>query len=156
MKKEQDVILIKKYGNRRLYNTQISSYINLKDLFDLVKSGQEFKIVEVSSGKDITKSCLLQVLSEKEEGKDNILTISAIKAMVLLYDTDQTSNFQQFITQAMNYFENISSEIAKNNNNNDFNPLNFFGDLTKRNLEIFEKSFSMFYKPEKEKETSDS
>jgi polyhydroxyalkanoate synthesis repressor PhaR len=150
MRKKQDSVLIKKYGNRRLYNTQISSYINLKDLFDLIKEKQNFTIIEAATGKDITKTCLLQVLSEQEDNENGVLSIEVLKEIICLYGNKKSSNFPEFITQAVNYFGQIKDQETLLKEDPAYNPLNFFGDLTKKNLEIFEKSFSMFYNKEKE------
>jgi polyhydroxyalkanoate synthesis repressor PhaR len=71
--KVSEVIVIKKYANRRLYDTAHSRYVNLKDIFELIRQGQKIEVVDVSTGEDATKVILTQIIAEEEKGNRNLL-----------------------------------------------------------------------------------
>ena len=76
--KEQDVRTIKKYPNRRLYDTAVSRYITLAEIRELVMDGEPFRVIDKRDRTDITRSILLQVIAEQEEGGNPIFTLSLI------------------------------------------------------------------------------
>src|ERR1700743_2319899 len=70
---DKEPITIKKYANRRLYNTGTSTYVTLEDLADMVKNGEDFTVVDAKSGDDITRSVLTQIIFEQENKGQNLL-----------------------------------------------------------------------------------
>ncbi|MBV1701825.1 MAG: polyhydroxyalkanoate synthesis repressor PhaR [Hyphomicrobiales bacterium] len=86
MSKEKTVVTIKKYANRRLYNTGSSTYVTLEDLAEMVKSGDEFTVVDAKTSEDITRSVLAQIIFE-QEGKSgqSLLPISFLRQLIGFY-----------------------------------------------------------------------
>src|SRR3546814_1738665 len=80
-----DPITIKKYANRRLYNTATSKYVTLDDLAHMVKGGAEFVVVDAKSGTDITRSVLTQIIFEEEAKGQNLLPISFLRQLIQFY-----------------------------------------------------------------------
>src|ERR1700722_20014614 len=78
-------VVIKKYANRRLYNTATSSYVTLDDLSRMVKEGSEFVVYDAKSGEDITRAVLTQIIVEEEQKGQNLLPISFLRQLISLY-----------------------------------------------------------------------
>src|SRR6201984_880838 len=120
MNKSENPVIIKKYANRRLYNTGTSTYVTLEDLAVMVKSGEDFAVYDAKTGEDITRSVLLQIISEQEnkEGAQNLLPINFLRQLIRFYGdsmqmlvpryletsidslTKEQSKFREQITQA--------------------------------------------------------
>ena len=79
------VVVIKKYANRRLYNTDTSSYVTLDDLCQMVKAGSEFVVYDAKTGEDITRAVLTQIIVEEEQKGQNLLPISFLRQLIGLY-----------------------------------------------------------------------
>jgi len=152
-KKDDDLVIIKKYANRRLYNTDTSTYVTLDDLYDMVKDGQDFEVRDAKTNEDLTRSVLTQIIFEREsKGAHNLLPINFLKQLILFYDDSIQSfvppylesmmeNFSKNQQQLREYFE--SQNIA--NPMGDFNPMNQMEELTKKNMELFQQSMNMFF-----------
>ncbi|GAA4892721.1 polyhydroxyalkanoate synthesis repressor PhaR [Ferrimonas pelagia] len=94
--------LIKRYPNRRLYDTDRKGYITLLDVRGYIKSYEPFQVVDSKSGDDITRQVLLQVLSDMEsEGHESVLTNKFLEEIIRLYDTRMTGMAGQWLEQAM-------------------------------------------------------
>src|SRR5829696_5268856 len=74
-KANTDHIIIKRYGNRRLYNTETSSYVNYQDLLKLIRDGHDIQVIDSKTKADVTKSVLMQVILEEEKNEKNLLPI---------------------------------------------------------------------------------
>ncbi len=85
-------IIIRKYPNRRLYNTQISSYIALNDLFQMVKQGVDFIVVDSKTEEDITRNILTQIIFEQETKGYNLLPLSFLRQIINCYQNQQANN----------------------------------------------------------------
>src|SRR5215467_9146108 len=93
MAKSEGPVTIKKYANRRLYNTGTSTYVTLEDLASMVKAGEEFAVYDAKTGEDITRSVLTQIIFEQEnkEGGQNLLPINFLRQLIRFYgDSMQT------------------------------------------------------------------
>jgi polyhydroxyalkanoate synthesis repressor PhaR len=127
--------LIKRYPNRRLYDTDVKSYITLSTIRDYIKSYQQFQIVDSKSGKDLTRQVLLQVLTEVEsEGRSSVLTNKMLEEIVRFYDTNMSSVLGQHIEQSILAFiehqRHWQDEVTKFNALNPANAINdFFKNL---------------------------
>ena len=66
-----DAVLIKRYGNRRLYNTETSTYVNYQDLTEIIRAGHDIQVIDSKTGEDVTKSILIQVILEEEKSKNS-------------------------------------------------------------------------------------
>jgi len=119
------MIEIKKYSNRRLYNTETSSYITQEDIVSLIKQGKQFKIKDVESKKDITSSILTQIILERETTGTNLIPEEFLKQIILFYENNRSSEMFGFLSNVMNFadankfFNNGSQNIMK------FNPFDF-------------------------------
>jgi polyhydroxyalkanoate synthesis repressor PhaR len=128
--------LIKRYPNRRLYDTDVKSYITLSTIRDYIKAYQQFQIVDSKSGKDLTRQVLLQVLTEVEsEGHASVLTNKMLEEIVRFYDTNMSSVLGQHIEQSILAFiehqRHWQDEVKKFNALNPANAMNdFFKNLT--------------------------
>ncbi len=127
--------LIKRYPNRRLYDTDVKSYITLSTIRDYIKAYQQFQIVDSKSGKDLTRQVLLQVLTEVEsEGHASVLTNKMLEEIVRFYDTNMSSVLGQHIEQSILAFiehqRHWQDEVTKFNALNPANAINdFFKNL---------------------------
>jgi len=132
------MIEIKKYSNRRLYNTETSSYITQEDIVSLIKQGKQFKIKDVETKKDITSSILTQIVLERETTGTNLIPEEFLKQIILFYENDRSSEMFGFLSNVMNFadankfFNNGFQNIMK------FNPFdfqNFFNQSSNSNTE---------------------
>lgn len=99
-----DVRIIKKYPNRRLYDTEISRYITLEQIRQLVLQGVDFQIVDKRSGEDITRSILLQVISEQEEGGNPIFSSRVLRNIIRFYGDSMQSTMTSYLELSLELF----------------------------------------------------
>ena len=85
MSKEEKPTTIKKYANRRLYNTGTSTYVTLDDLAQMVKDGEDFTVVDAKSGDDITRSVLTQIIFEQEGKGQHLLPVTFLRQLIPFY-----------------------------------------------------------------------
>ena len=108
------MITIKKYPNRRLYDTSSSSYVNLDHIRRLIIDNKDFEIVEAKSGDDVTKSVLLQILSEMETTKKQpLLTDTLLKQLICFYDSDYHDYLRDYLEQSLRMFVAQQNQIKK-------------------------------------------
>jgi len=97
-------IVIKKYANRRLYNTRSSSYITLDDLSRMTREGQDFQVLDAKSGNDITHSILTQIIMEEESSGEQMLPISFLRQLIAMYGNSMQSVMPHYLEATMNNF----------------------------------------------------
>ncbi|MDE2133528.1 MAG: polyhydroxyalkanoate synthesis repressor PhaR [Alphaproteobacteria bacterium] len=142
--KAETPVIIKKYANRRLYNTQTSSYVTLDHLCEMVKEGVEFQVLDARSGEDITRSVLTQIIFEEETKGHNLLPIKFLRQLIRLYGDSMQAFVPGYLDLSMESFtknqEAMRSRIAE-----------AFGggsqaleNLTRQNLQMFERAMQMF------------
>jgi polyhydroxyalkanoate synthesis repressor PhaR len=139
-------IVIKKYANRRLYNTATSSYVTLDDLSQMVKAGSEFVVYDAKSGDDITRGVLTQIIVEEEQKGQNLLPISFLRQLISLYGDSMQWLVPRYLEQAMAAFAH-NQEQMRQNLQQTFGGLFPFGNLEemgKQNLALFEQAMKMF------------
>lgn len=142
-----DKRIIKKYPNRRLYDTVESKYITLQDIRQLVLDNVEFCILDQKTGEDITRSILLQVIMEAEDNFGPIFTTTAMTRIIRCYG-DTMQNFASeylerslaLFTEQQKIFQNRLSDAAK------LNPLTTMAELTQRNIELWRTMQNSFFK----------
>jgi polyhydroxyalkanoate synthesis repressor PhaR len=140
------VVTIKKYANRRLYNTATSSYVTLEDLAAMVKEGGEFVVYDAKTGEDITRSVLTQIIVEEEQKGTNLLPISFLRQLISFYGDQMQWLVPRYLEQSMAAFASQQEQMRKNLQNA-FGGLFPFGGLEemgKQNMAIFEKTMKMF------------
>jgi len=142
--KAQNPVIIKKYANRRLYNTQTSSYVTLDHLCEMVKAGTEFEVHDARTGEDITRSVLTQIIFEEEAKGQSLLPIHFLRQLIQLYGNSMQAFVPGYLDLSMQNFtknqEAMRSRIAE-----------AFGggnqaleSLTRQNLAMFERAVKMF------------
>lgn len=105
--------LIKKYPNRRLYDTEISRYITLDEVRDLVMQGQEFKVVDKKTGRDITRSILLQVIAEQEDGNNPIFSTDYLSNIIRFYGDSLQNSMSTYLEHSMQNFVEQQAQIRE-------------------------------------------
>lgn len=119
------MIEIKKYSNRRLYNTETSSYITQEDIVTLIKEGKQFKIKDVETKKDITSSILTQIILERETSGTNLIPEEFLKQIILFYENDRSSEMFGFLNNVMNFADANKFFTGGFQNIMKFNPFDF-------------------------------
>lgn len=151
-KRADGPITIKKYANRRLYNTATSSYVTLDHLCQMVKDGIEFSVFDAKTGEDITRAVLTQIIVEEEAKGENLLPIGFLRQIIGFYgDSMQKFLLPQYLELMMQAFEKNRSEIQRHMTET-FGSVFPFGqmeEMGKQNLAMFEQAMKMFTgKPE--------
>ncbi|MDE1938763.1 MAG: polyhydroxyalkanoate synthesis repressor PhaR [Alphaproteobacteria bacterium] len=143
-KKTEAPVVIKKYANRRLYNTETSSYVTLDHLCEMVKEGKEFEVRDARTGEDITRSVLTQIIFEEETKGQSLLPIRFLRQIIRLYGDSMQSFVPGYLDLSMESFtknqEAMRTRIAE-----------AFGgssqtleNLTRQNFAMFERAMQMF------------
>jgi polyhydroxyalkanoate synthesis repressor PhaR len=149
MADEKEPVTIKKYANRRLYNTGTSTYVTLEDLASMVKAGEDFVVYDAKTGEDITRSVLAQIIFEQEnkEGQ-SLLPIAFLRQLIRFYGDSMQMLVPRFLEQSMSSLTReqgkFREQMAQAFGVGGFGPLE---DQVRRNMEMFEKTFAMFAPP---------
>ncbi|MFN3350921.1 polyhydroxyalkanoate synthesis repressor PhaR [Pseudorhodoplanes sp.] len=150
MAKSDEPITIKKYANRRLYNTGTSTYVTLEDLATMVKSGEDFVVYDAKTSEDITRSVLAQIIFEQEnkEGQ-NLLPINFLRQLIRFYGDSMQMMVPRYLEVSLESFtreqEKMRQQMAQAFGVGvGANPFGSMEDQVRRNMEMFEKAFSMF------------
>src|SRR5437868_9683337 len=146
MAKSDQPTTIKKYANRRLYNTGTSTYVTLEDLAGMVKNGEDFIVYDAKTGEDITRSVLTQIIFEQEnKGGQNLLPITFLRQLIRFYGDSMQMLVPRYLEVSI---DNLSREQGKFRDQmaqafgaTGFGPLE---DMARRNMEMFERAFAMF------------
>ena len=139
-------IVIKKYANRRLYNTDTSSYVTLDYLSGMVQEGQDFVVYDAKSGEDITRSVLAQIIFEQESKGENLLPISFLRQLIRFYGDTLQSALPRYLEFSMERFARDQEKmrdylVDAMNGQASFNP---FEEMARQNVAMFERMFQMF------------
>lgn len=126
--------LIKKYPNRRLYDTEQSKYITLADVRDLVMTNAKFSVIDTSSKEDITRQILMQIIIEEEAGGKPLFSAQMLAQLIRFYGDTMQGMFTRYLEQSFNLFENQQAEFTKSAPPN---PVESFNELTKQNLQMW-------------------
>ncbi len=142
-------ILIKKYPNRRLYNTATSSYIVLEDVIDLVKSGEPFVIEDTKTGEDITRTILNQIIFEQEIKPSNFhFPLEFQKQLISMYGDTYGKMVPNYLTESLNLFAAERSQMGEAFENvlgrNTRAMMEYSHKLAQQNMEMFRRSWSLF------------
>ena len=146
MAKSEHPITIKKYANRRLYNTGTSTYVTLEDLASMVKGGEDFIVNDAKTGEDITRSVLTQIIFEQEnkEGQ-NLLPITFLRQLIRFYGDSMQMLVPRYLEVSIDSFtreqEKFRQHMAQTFGGSPFGALE---DQVRRNMEMFERAFAMF------------
>lgn len=108
-----DTIVIKKYANRRLYNTASSSYITLEDLAKMVRENVEFAVFDAKSGEDITRSILTQIIMDEEANGGQMLPVSFLRQLISMYGNSMQNMMPSYLEAAMANFRENQSKVRE-------------------------------------------
>ena len=139
---ESGTIVIKKYANRRLYDTETSSYITLELLSQMTREGRDFVVVDAKSGEDITHSVLTQIIMEEEQRGENLLPVNFLRQLISLYGDSMQSMVPQYLEASMEAFRKNQQQFQA--------PMQGaftggpFADIAKRNMDMLNAAASAF------------
>ena len=139
---ETEPVIIKKYANRRLYNTETSSYITLDLLSQMTREGREFVVVDAKTGEDITHNVLTQIIMEEEQRGKNMLPVNFLRQLIAMYGDSMQSMVPQYLEASMDAFRKNQMQFQEAMKG-------AFGggplaEIAKRNMEMFEAAASAF------------
>jgi polyhydroxyalkanoate synthesis repressor PhaR len=137
-------VVVKKYANRRLYNTATSSYVTLDDLAKLIKEGGDFIVYDAKTSEDLTRAVLTQIIVEQEQKGQNLLPISFLRQLIGFYGDSMQFLVPGYLEQAMVAFSRNQEQMRKSLEATfGVFPFGQFEELGKRNLALFERALKM-------------
>jgi polyhydroxyalkanoate synthesis repressor PhaR len=135
-------VIIKKYANRRLYNTETSAYITLDDLSAMTRAGREFQVLDAKSNEDITHSILTQIIMDEESRGTTLLPAGFLRQLISMYGDSMQAMVPQYLEASMDAFRRNQTEFRSALEG--AITAGPFGDIAKRNLEMFEAATAAF------------
>ncbi len=144
---EKAPVVVKKYANRRLYNTESSSYITLENLGDMVRAGRDFVVYDAKSGEDITRSVLTQIIVEEEgKGGQNLLPTTFLRQLIGFYGGSMQGLVPKYLEHAMSSFaaqqEQMRAAMQKTMGN--LFPFGNMEEMGRQNIAMMARAFSLF------------
>ncbi|MDF1719097.1 MAG: polyhydroxyalkanoate synthesis repressor PhaR [Minwuia sp.] len=137
-------VTIKKYANRRLYNTSTSSYVTLDHLSEMVREDIDFVVFDAKSGEDITRSVLTQIIFEAEGKGQNVLPVNFLRQLISFYGDSLQGLLPSYLDMSMDAFAQNQDEMRTRFSGPLGTPLKHFEEATKRNMALFDQAMSMF------------
>lgn len=139
-------VRIKKYANRRLYNTATSSYVTLDYLAQMVREGQDFTVEDAKTGEDITRSVLTQIIVEEESKGQNMLPINFLRQLISLYGDNLQFLVPRYLEQSMEAFSKNQEQMRQymKDSFGGMFPFERFQEMSKQNIAFFEQAMRMF------------
>ncbi|MEK7991875.1 MAG: polyhydroxyalkanoate synthesis repressor PhaR [Thiotrichaceae bacterium] len=134
--------IIKKYPNRRLYDTAISSYITLDDIKTLVMGHVSFKIQDAKTGQDITRSILLQIILEQEEEGEPIFSSEVLEQLIRFYGDTLQGIVANYFERSLVLFSKQQHELQEKM----YNPLSFMTDIADQNINLWKDMQDSFFR----------
>ena len=135
-------IIIKKYANRRLYNTETSSYITLELLSQMTREGREFVVVDAKTDEDITHNVLTQIIMEEEQRGKNMLPVNFLRQLTSMYGDSMQSMVPQYLESSMEAFRKNQEQFQQAMQGAFASGP--FAEIAKRNMEMFEAATQAF------------
>ncbi|MDC8832088.1 polyhydroxyalkanoate synthesis repressor PhaR [Alteromonas gilva] len=136
------MVTIKKYPNRRLYDTSKSQYVNMEYIKTLVNERTEFNVVDSKTGDDVTKTILLQIISESETNEhQSLLTNKLLKQLIRFYDSDMQLFLREYLEQSLiSFMEQQDNLQGMMKNMVDTSPLGMFSKIMEQNIDAWTKA----------------
>ncbi|MDE0049367.1 MAG: polyhydroxyalkanoate synthesis repressor PhaR [Rhodospirillales bacterium] len=143
---DQATVTIKKYANRRLYNTATSSYVTLDNLCDMVRNGEDFVVRDARSGDDITRQVLTQIIVEQEAKGQNMLPLSFLRQLIQLYGDNVQAFVPGYLEVAMETFARNQGDMRERMNSTfgGMFPVDEFEAMAERNMAMMQRTMEMF------------
>jgi polyhydroxyalkanoate synthesis repressor PhaR len=130
-----DVVIIKKYANRRLYDTESSTYITLERLAEMVRQKRDFQVVDAKTGEDITRSVLTQIIMDEESRGATMLPVNFLRQLIGMYGNQMQSVVPQYLEASLDALHRNQNQI-RDAMTGAFTA-NPFAEMTRRNMEMF-------------------
>ncbi|MSP82087.1 MAG: polyhydroxyalkanoate synthesis repressor PhaR [Alphaproteobacteria bacterium] len=145
--KSEQRIVIKKYANRRLYNTATSSYVTLDHLCQMVKDGTDFVVFDAKSGEDITHSVLTQIIVEEENKGQNLLPIGFLRQLISFYGDNLQTFLPRYLEMSMGQFTHNQGQMREYLKEafGGLFPFPHVEAMVKDNAAMFQRAMTMFY-----------
>jgi polyhydroxyalkanoate synthesis repressor PhaR len=137
-----DTVIIKKYANRRLYNTETSSYITLDHLAAMTREGRDFKVLDARSDEDITHAVLTQIIMDEETRGQTLLPVNFLRQLIALYGDSMQSMVPQYLEASMEAFRRNQQQF-RSAMEGAFSG-GPFAEIAKRNMAMFEAAATAF------------
>jgi polyhydroxyalkanoate synthesis repressor PhaR len=112
-KEASDQVIIKRYGNRRLYNTETKSYVNYQDLIKLIRDGHDIQVIDSKTKADVTKSVLMQVILEEEKNQNNILPLPFLFQLIRSREESAQDFFKNYLTASFEAYLKTKEEFDR-------------------------------------------
>lgn len=109
----QPPVLLKKYGNRRLYDTSQSAYVTLADVADMVRRGVEIQVVDAKTGEDLTRMVLLQIIMEHQKSRIELLPIAFLRQLITYREDTLREFFDKYLEASLTAFASAETQVAK-------------------------------------------
>ena len=139
---DDDTVIIKKYANRRLYNTRSSSYITLDHLAKMTREGVNYKVLDAKTGTDITHTILTQIIMEEESHGEQMLPVNFLRELISMYGNSMQSLIPHYLEASMENFRANQTKLAKAFETSlGNNPL---AKLAEQNMAMFKAAASAF------------
>ena len=142
-----DPIIIKKYANRRLYDTTASRYVTLDHLRELVKNGSDFKVIDAKSGEDLTRGVLAQIIFEEESKGETLLPVEFLRQLIGFYGDSMQSMVPGYLNLSMESFAKQQAEMREQMAEAMGSPaasMAMMEEAAKRNMAMFQQAMSVF------------
>jgi polyhydroxyalkanoate synthesis repressor PhaR len=138
--------VVKKYANRRLYNTATSSYVTLDELSRMVRAGQHFVVYDAKTGEDLTRSILTQIILEEDSKGRNLLPINFLRQLIGYYDDSLRAFLPRYLELSMENFAANQEQIRRyiEGTFGQFFPIGQFEDMARQNMALFQRAATMF------------
>jgi len=142
---QQQPVVVKKYANRRLYNTETSSYITLDNLADMIRAGRDFVVYDAKSGEDITRGVLTQIIVEEESKGTSMLPTAFLRQLIGFYGGNLQGVVPRYLEQAMSSFARQQQQLRQVVQQT-FSPFMPVGveEMSRQNVAMIERAMSMF------------
>jgi polyhydroxyalkanoate synthesis repressor PhaR len=139
--------IIKKYPNRRLYDTEISSYITLEEVRQLVLDGDEFEVRDAKTGEDLTRTVLLQIISEHEGEGQPMFTTQLLSQVIRFYGDSMQGFMGNYLEKSLQIFIDQQQKFRSQLNNIlGQTPWSMLNDMTERNIDLWKSAQEGFLK----------
>lgn len=140
MSEDKKPIIIKKYANRRLYNTDSSSYITLEFLAGLVRAGKDFTVLDAKTDEDITRQILTQIIFEAENSGPNLLSVEFLRELIGHYSKNTQNFLPSYLEMSVKQFTETQDQWKKAILGNSPDPVEMFSGVVKANIDMFSKA----------------
>jgi polyhydroxyalkanoate synthesis repressor PhaR len=137
-------VIIKKYANRRLYNTAASSYVTLDHLSEMVREGTDFVVLDAKTGDDITRSVLTQIIFEQESKGQNLLPVQFLRRLIRFYGDQMQGFLPPYLEMSMESFSKAQEKMRENMSRafGATTPMAAFEEQAQRNMALFQQAMS--------------